>query len=293
MCFSQEIIETEKEVGTADLTLEESKLALEREKFEFDKQLISKGGSYFEDNLSVFVTALGSILAALIAALITFTQIKTSNIAKERELYLARIKNDAEQDRQWRLSFLDFLIKQRVELFSTDKTKREQSISLMKVCFPYQYTAPFLNQFSLVIESATENNEKNVQQRVFNKLLQPLHVQFERSRTAFIDRKQNRKEARESIRDANIKIRDLLTHNASLIPKELNDDARRLVEHFDDYLRLDELRHNRAGGKLTKEEQLIFEGTKWIPFPRESAKRFTTAYQKYSDNLNQSIENNH
>jgi hypothetical protein len=104
-------------------------------------------------------------------------------------------------------------------------------------------------------------------------LLSPLITQFDRTKSAF-DRWNNQNLPLESeiIRDGNIKARNLLEQQAALVPVDLQNDRRKLVEHYDRWL--EEFSRLREGPGRKLDEPFVFVGPEGFPFPTDSEIRF-------------------
>lgn len=102
-------------------------------------------------------------------------------------------------------------------------------------------------------------------------LLVPLMVQLDRTKDAF-DRWKDRNLPLESqtIRDGNLKARDLLEKHGQLVPPEFQEPRRRLIEHYDRWL--EEYQKLREDTKSN--EPFVFVGPKGFPFPADVEARF-------------------
>jgi len=269
--------------------LESQKLALDREKFEFEKQQRNESKGFFQQNQGVILTALASLLAAFIAALVTYTQIRTANIAKTNELEISRLRNEAEDERQWRLSVLDFIIKNKDQLFSAERTVRDPLVLLMTVSFPPKYTSDFFTKFELALTQSPETEQTGMKERVLNELLSPLHLEFERTRSAFQRwLSKNLYLEAKVIREGNLHIRNTLLEKAHLIPSHLRSDAVRLVEHYDVWL--EEFDRLRGGTEPDTSQPFVFVGPKGYPFPNDAEQHFLEAYRDYERDLKHESE---
>lgn len=104
-------------------------------------------------------------------------------------------------------------------------------------------------------------------------LLVPLVVQLDRTKDAFARwRDRNLPLEELTIRDGNQKARDLLEKHGQLVPTELQEDRRKLVEHYDRWL--EEYRKLRQGPDANLQEPFVWVGPKGFPFPTESEARF-------------------
>ena len=105
--------------------------------------------------------------------------------------------------------------------------------------------------------------------REYCELLRPLVVELDRTKTAF--NLWNRKDLSlesETIRDGNLKARDLLRENAHLVPDSLREDQKKLIFHYDRLLE----EYDRVRVRKTKdpEQEFVFV----YSFPGESEEHF-------------------
>lgn len=98
-------------------------------------------------------------------------------------------------------------------------------------------------------------------------LLVPLVVQLDRTKDAF-DRWGDRNLALESqtIRDGNLKARNLLEKHSQLVPPELQEARRKLVEHYDRWLE----EYQKLREETKSKEPFVFVGPKGYPFPTDA-----------------------
>ncbi len=104
-------------------------------------------------------------------------------------------------------------------------------------------------------------------------LLVPLAVQLDRTKDAF-DRWNSRNLPLETqtIRDGNLKARELLEKHSQRVPQELQEARRKLVEHYDRWL--EEYQKLREGPGANPKAPFVFVGPEGFPFPAEAADRF-------------------
>ena len=114
-------------------------------------------------------------------------------------------------------------------------------------------------------------------------LLLPLKVHFERSRLAFKAWVQNPPtrpniEIEDAIKASNSVIHKILTTKWHLIPADFQEDALRLIEHYDawsaEYDRL------RPGGVRDPNVPYVFVGPQGFPFPAKAEQHFLEKYEK-------------
>ena len=104
-------------------------------------------------------------------------------------------------------------------------------------------------------------------------LLVPLVVQLDRTKDAF-DRWNSRNLPLETltIRDGNLKARELLEKHSQLVPSDLQEARRKLVEHYDRWL--EEYQKLREGPEADPDQPFVFVGPEGYPFPADAADRF-------------------
>jgi hypothetical protein len=103
-------------------------------------------------------------------------------------------------------------------------------------------------------------------------LLAPLIVQLDRTRSTFArwTGKDLSLES-ETIREGNNEARRLLMTKAHLIPAQLENDSRRLIEHYDRWA--EEYDRIRVRQK-NSDEPFVFAGPAGFPFPKDAEERF-------------------
>lgn len=108
-------------------------------------------------------------------------------------------------------------------------------------------------------------------------LMGPIYMQFCRTEYAFRRYKAGNLYLEAKIlKDGNQKIKDLLLEKTHLIPLDLIEDARKLVEHYERWLEeFDKLR-----GDVHKDlnEKFIFVGPDGYPFPKSAENIFKKMY---------------
>lgn len=117
-----------------------------------------------------------------------------------------------------------------------------------------------------------------------SELLGPINIQLERtSRASRRWRTQNLFLEAKVIMQGNMVIRDLLLTKSHLIPPELQEDAGKLIEHYDIWLEeFDRLRNTE---KPDLETRFVFVGPKGFPFPKDSENLFKKKYQEMWSDL--------
>ncbi|MBN1491803.1 MAG: hypothetical protein JXA69_17960 [Phycisphaerae bacterium] len=114
-------------------------------------------------------------------------------------------------------------------------------------------------------------------------LLVPLIVQLDRTKAAF-DRwtEKNLSLESEIIREGNKEARHILMNKAHLIPAKLENDARRLIEHYDRWFEeFDRIRVRHADSN----EPFVFVGPAGFPFPDDAGERFRQRAAELKDVL--------
>ena len=149
-----------------------------------------------------------------------------------------------------------------------------------------------LSQFTGAVENLTRFVNEHLRPQPttaaltaeYCQLLAPLIAQFDRTKSAF-DRwnEQNLPLENEIIRDGNIKARNLLEQHAALVPRELQNDRRKLVEHYDRWL--EEFSRLREGPGQNLDQPFVFVGPEGFPFPTDSEARFRERYEMVSSRL--------
>jgi hypothetical protein len=108
-------------------------------------------------------------------------------------------------------------------------------------------------------------------------VLLPAKVHFERSRQAFQHWIENRPktpnlEIEDAIKASNTAISTLLRTKWHLLPSDLQEDALRLLKHYDAWLA--EYDRLRPGGVRDPNVPYVFVGPQGFPFPVEAERRF-------------------
>lgn len=217
-------------------------------------------------HFGVIMTALVSLVAALISA----TQILTTYIVKDNELEIARIHNNAEDERQWKVALLQFISTNKDGLFSKNFDERQQVLAILDVSFPAKYAEPIHNKLT-VLNAAYESPPKKT---VFDELLEPLIRYLDTTKSAF-----DRWDVK-ALYDNNIAARSLLLRKAYLTPPELRSDALRLVEHYDAWIGEYEKR-SQAKSSLD-----VPFGAVGYPFPHDAESHFREVYNQYAKDSN-------
>ena len=257
-------------------SLAAQRLALERERFEFEKTQ-AQNASPYKKHLGAIITT----SVALIAALFSGTQIFTTYLSKSREIALATLQNEAEMDRLWRIERLRFLEAHESSLFSKDAEAAERAMFLLELSFPPQYVQPVRSKLQ-ILKSTTATTDKR---KVFDELLKPLVQQLDRTAEAFKRYSPRNFAVEAELRYGNRRARDLLVEKRDLIPDHLREDAARLAEHYEVWLQ--EYVRIRVGEKPDLETPFVFAGAKGYPFPAESEERFRAEFEKYRRELGQ------
>ncbi len=126
-------------------------------------------------------------------------------------------------------------------------------------------------------------SEKIPDEVILLELLAPLKVQFDRTREAFSRWKVRDEATEQIIKQSNEYTRALLLSRAYLIPKELQEDAGKLVEHYAAWLA--EYQRVYKDGVRDPDVPFVFVGPKGFPFPKQAEQRFLAKYVELRDNL--------
>ena len=134
----------------------------------------------------------------------------------------------------------------------------------------------------LLREDSTLENLSLNNRRLVAELLLPLKIHMDRTGRLFRQWKvkapaKPNEEIEDAIRDSNLAAKVALSDNWHLIPPELTDDAKALIDHFDAWL--EEYEAVRPGGKRLPKPTYVFVGPKGVPFPTQSEKRFRELYK--------------
>jgi len=154
-------------------------------------------------------------------------------------------------------------------------------VSLVISLFLKRRTEKITNEVKKQFEEQATVFKSNYvwKERTLAELLGPLYMQFCRTYDAF--RRYNAGnlylEAK-ILREGNQKIRDLLLEKTYLIPIDLQEDARKLVEHYDIWL--EEFDKLRGDSHKDLSEKFVFVGPKGYPFPKEAEKRLKDRYNQ-------------
>jgi hypothetical protein len=249
----------------------EQRVALERDRLEFEKAQAHRAQaastSFLRNHLGATISAAGVILAAVVASIVSGTQVWTANIAKQKEIEITTLQNNAKMDRRWRVEMLGFLERHEQQLFSKDPQVTQHALTFLELSFPAQYAQPARSKLN-ILGATTIPSQPH---RVLEELLKPLIVQFDRTEEAFMKYQPGNLSAENVLRDGNEKARDLLLAKRELIPEALRDDGARLVEHYEVWLQqYSRLRNNERSDASVP----VFAGPVGYPFPIESARRF-------------------
>lgn len=77
---------------------------------------------------------------------------------------------------------------------------------------------------------------------------------------------------------SNLTIRNLLAAKSYLIPADLQEDASKLVTHYDAWLA--EYNHLRPNGVRNPDVPYVFVGPQGFPFPTDAETHFLSRYAK-------------
>ena len=244
------------------------RVQLERDRFEWEKSQ-AEAASPFSKHLGAIVV----VLAAIVTGAFSLTQVYTTKITKEKELQIASLQNQAEMDRRWRIEMLSFLERHEKRLFSRNEAESAQALTLLELSFPSNYVQPVRSKLRILATPTTPQTEN----RIVKELLEPLIVQFDRTKKAFDRYEPGNLAAEAELRDGNQDALDLLLNKSDLIPAALREDAARLVEHYEQWLQ--EYSRLRSGQQADWRTP-IYTGPLGYPFPATSERRFRDELEK-------------
>jgi hypothetical protein len=239
--------------------IEDRKLILEREKFDFAK--VQAKQAVTRKTLGVIASA----VAAILGVAFTVTGIVTTNITEGSRLTLDGMQHAADLDREYRLALLALLSENIQELSSSDQTVRDEALSILELSFPETYVREVL----IRLPSLVRSNESIVEQ-----VFEPLIVELDLTRDAAANWGDDGVLATMTMQDANVRARDILTTNSDLIPPILTVDALRLIAHYDAWL-------NDFERILLEAEEGVFVGPVGFPFPVIAEQHFRDEYEDY------------
>ncbi len=98
-----------------------------------------------------------SLLAVIITAIVSGTQIWIENINKNKELELEKLKfeqnyklNELHEEREWKYKLMDFMAKYRKLIFSKNLNNRENIQKIMMISFPKNIIVPIFEDLSKI-----------------------------------------------------------------------------------------------------------------------------------------------
>jgi hypothetical protein len=119
--------------------LNEAKLALERERFEFEKEKASRESRFFYKNFATVISAAISIAALSVS----ISQVWVAKIERQRELDQAKFRAASEEqlardrdDRKWNYDSLQFVSTNKDLIFGENESQRNRIRKVMVVTFP-------------------------------------------------------------------------------------------------------------------------------------------------------------
>ena len=244
------------------LAIKRERLALRRDRLAFETKQASTG-SLLQSHLGAVITG----VVTLLAATFTIPQVWVAHLAKQSELEITRLQNDEEMDRRWKTEMLGFLERHAKEIYSLDTSVSKPVVELFELSFPPKYVQPVLVRLSLIQPADSASPD----QIILDSLLNPLVVQFDRTKKAFDEYVTGSFSAELELQRGNETARDLLVRKRDLIPEKLREDAARLVQHYDAWLQ----EYARLRGVRNPDLNVpVFAGPLGFPFPRESEQRF-------------------
>ena len=253
-------------MSPSEPSLEAQRINIERERLEWEK-----AKEEATSPLSKYLGAIVVVLAAIVSGVFSLTQVHTTKIIKEKEIEIARLQNEAEMDRRWRGAMLEFLERHEKRLFSQKETESSQALTLLELSFPSQYVQPVRSKLVVLVATTAPDSEE----RIVGDLLKPLIEQLDRTKAAVDGFNMGDLDARDTIIEGNRTALNLLVSKTSLIPKHLREDAARLVEHYESWLRWN------LRDQTQQQWQQVSEP--FIPFPANSALRFRDELKRRTD----------
>lgn len=228
------------------------------------------------DTLNV-VDTIGAILIPIILLFLGqwfIRQKKKSDKAKsEAEQLAAFLKHLAsENDEEKKLALLALKHLHDAKKFPTTLLDAVRSIT--------ESNNPSIAAFAYIALGEPVGEAKDV--LLLSEVLLPMKLNFERTRSAFdlwlrIPASKPNERLEDAIKESNTIIRDLLVSKWHLIPNNYHKDALKLIEHYNAWLA--EYDRVRPGGVRNPKELYVFVGTKGVPFPSKSERRFMNLYE--------------
>lgn len=131
----------------ASTDVERARLALDRERFEYEKSCVGLQDTFARRHFGALLIAVASILTVTVSA----AQVWVAWITKERETALATMNDD----RRWALEVAKFLAEHRAEIYGNDSDARRMIRNVMLASFPL----PLVDHvFSVVAESVPKDH---------------------------------------------------------------------------------------------------------------------------------------
>jgi len=131
---------------------------------------MSNENHFFEQHFAAIVTAIVTLIAALAATYVSYTQIEVAKLNKDKEIALSRSIDEAKREldslkamRSWKMDLANFMAKHRKEIFSNDKNA-DQIKKIMLVTFPPNITS---NVFGSLIKIDADEGGKEFWESAF------------------------------------------------------------------------------------------------------------------------------
>lgn len=278
--FERERLESEEKRA-------DEEMKFKRDKLEFEKKQFALKNRFLNRNLGVLITAAVTLLVVLIQAGQIWKaeqnnrkDLEISREQRQQELTLNRLENE----RRWKLDLFQFVSDNMNMIFSDNSDERKRIRNVMVVTFPTEIINALFQNLELSVPEDEKQVwrdgiakidvvDRNMKQQTLTELLIPMVNQLDRTQQAF-NRWTSKNLYLEAkiIKEGNQIIKDLLISKAHLIPPDLQEDASKLILHYDVWL--EEFARVRGGKEPDTTQPFVFVGPKGYPFPRVSAQRF-------------------
>ncbi len=121
--------------------LNQAKLELERERFEFEKETAVGERRFLFRNSATVITA----AISLAALAVSISQVWVEHIRRQREIEVTQVQNDKElkleelrEDRKWKYDALQFVSSNKDAVFGGNDSERKRIRDVMTVTFPVE-----------------------------------------------------------------------------------------------------------------------------------------------------------
>jgi hypothetical protein len=121
--------------------LNQAKFKLERERFEFEKEIAVRERRFLYRNSAAVITA----AISLAALAVSISQVWVAHIGKQREIEVTQLQKDKElkleelrEDRKWKYDTLQFVSSNKDAVFGGNDSERKRIRDVMTVTFPIE-----------------------------------------------------------------------------------------------------------------------------------------------------------